>query len=68
MLTINDDTVCEVNGTFGKVIYLYIFYFLCIFLETSVNIAEERVMEERDPKPEWEEYLSIYTDRDQHWK
>ena len=32
LLTINWNTVCEGDGTFGKGINLYIFYCLCVFL------------------------------------
>ena len=69
MLTIDGDPVCGGYGTFGKGIYLYIFYCLHIyFKDTSVHIVEEQVIEERDPDPEWEEDFRIYTDRDQHWR
>ena len=47
-LTIYGDPVCEGDGTFGKVMYLYVCYCLCFFEETSLHTSEEQVMEERD--------------------
>ena len=33
-----------------------------------MHIAEEQVMEERDPDFKWEEDFRIYTDREDHCK
>ena len=67
-LTIDGDTVCEGERKFGKGIYLSIFYFLCFVEEISVDIAQKQVMEETDPDLNWEEYVMIFNDMEEHWK
>ena len=34
---------------FVKVVYLYVFYYLCYEMDVSTDISEDQVLEERDP-------------------
>ena len=64
LLSINWDTVYGVDGTFGKVINLSIFYCLCFVEEISVNVVEKQEMEEREQNIQQEEYFRISNDRE----
>ena len=53
---------------FGKVMYLYVFYFLCYVKDISTDMLEEQVTEERDPDLNEEEDIILYAIREDHWR
>ena len=68
ILIIYRDPVYEGYETFGKGMYLSIFYCLCFVDEVSIHIAEKQETEERYPDLKWEEDFRIYNDMEGHWK
>ena len=53
---------------FGRVMQLYVFYFLCYVKDMSTDFWEEQVVEQRVPDQNEDEDIRMDDTRDEHWR
>ena len=53
---------------FVKVLYLFMFYFVCYVTDISIDMSEEHVAEEIDPELNEEEDIRLGAIMEEHWR
>ena len=66
LLTIIGDTEVGEPCTYGKDVYLSVFYCLCYEMDISIDMSKDQVAEERDPDLNKEEDIILDAIREKH--